>query len=86
MTAFDRLCLTGIAAEVCAGRRSAVDVAGLPTTAACPAFAYDPTETAPVVARLVAAGAVVLGKTSLDQFATGLGGWRAYIAARAPAA
>jgi allophanate hydrolase len=53
-----------------------VDVAGLPTTAACPAFAYTPTETAPAVQRLVDAGAIVLGKTNLDQFATGLAGTR----------
>ena len=53
-----------------------VDVAGLPTTAACPAFASTPEESAPAVARLVAAGAVVLGKTNLDQFATGLVGTR----------
>jgi len=51
-----------------------IDVAGIPTTAGCPAFAYTPGETAPVVARLVAAGAVLLGKTNLDQFATGLVG------------
>jgi allophanate hydrolase len=53
-----------------------IDVAGMPTTAACPAFAYTPLETAPVVARLLAAGAVLLGKTNLDQFATGLVGTR----------
>ena len=53
-----------------------IDVAGLPTTAACPAFARDPAETAPVVARLVAAGALLVGKTNLDQFATGLVGTR----------
>jgi allophanate hydrolase len=53
-----------------------VDVAGLPTTAACPEFAYEPTADAPVVAALRAAGAVVLGKTNLDQFATGLVGTR----------
>ena len=53
-----------------------VDVAGLPTTAACPGFAYPPTADAPVVAALRAAGAVVLGKTNLDQFATGLVGTR----------
>lgn len=53
-----------------------IDVAGLPTTAACPAFAYQPEETAPVVERLLAAGAVLIGKTNLDQFATGLVGAR----------
>jgi allophanate hydrolase len=53
-----------------------IDVVGLPTTAACPAFAYAPTETAEVVRRLMAAGAIVVGKTNLDQFATGLVGMR----------
>ncbi|MFF4016817.1 allophanate hydrolase [Streptomyces sp. NPDC001843] len=53
-----------------------IDVAGLPTTAACPAYAYQPAVDAPVVARLRAAGAVVLGTTNLDQFATGLVGTR----------
>lgn len=53
-----------------------VDVAGLPTTAACPAFAYTPEVTAAAVERLIAAGAIVLGKTNLDQFATGLVGTR----------
>lgn len=53
-----------------------IDLAGLPTTAACPAFAYQPERHAEVVARLCAAGAVPLGKTNLDQFATGLNGTR----------
>ncbi len=53
-----------------------IDVAGLPTTAACPAFAYAPTVDAAVVARLVAQGAIPVGKTNLDQFATGLVGVR----------
>jgi allophanate hydrolase len=53
-----------------------IDVAGLPTTAACPAFAYTPTEDAAVVARLVSAGALPVGKTNMDQFATGLVGVR----------
>lgn len=53
-----------------------IDVAGMETTAACPAFAYAPQISAPVVERLAAAGAVVLGKTNLDQFATGLVGTR----------
>jgi allophanate hydrolase len=53
-----------------------IDVLGLPTTAACPAFAYSPTHDATSVARLRAAGAIVIGKTNLDQFATGLVGVR----------
>ncbi|MFE9441563.1 allophanate hydrolase [Streptomyces sp. NPDC006602] len=53
-----------------------IDVAGLPTTAGCPSYAYDPEADAPVVARLRAAGAIVLGTTNLDQFATGLVGTR----------
>jgi allophanate hydrolase len=53
-----------------------VDAAGLPTTAACPEFAYHPDRDAPAVAALRAAGAVVVGKTNLDQFATGLVGTR----------
>lgn len=136
MTALDRLSVTGIAAGVQAGRRSAVaviedvlarldaydavqpavwisrfepdalraaaaavddhvaagetlplagvpfavkdniDLAGLATTAACPAFAYEPEQSATVVAKLVAAGAIPVGKANLDQFATGLNGTR----------
>lgn len=53
-----------------------IDVAGVPTTAACPAFAYVPDRSATVVERLEAAGAIVIGKTNLDQFATGLNGTR----------
>ncbi|MFZ0607676.1 MAG: allophanate hydrolase [Xanthobacteraceae bacterium] len=53
-----------------------IDVAGLPTTAACPAFAYRAKTDATVVARLRAAGALILGKLNLDQFATGLVGTR----------
>lgn len=53
-----------------------IDVAGLPTSAACPAFAHTPSADATSVARLRAAGAVVLAKTNLDQFATGLVGTR----------
>ncbi|NAZ84946.1 allophanate hydrolase [Kineococcus indalonis] len=53
-----------------------IDVAGLPTTAGAPSFAYEPAADATAVARLRAAGAVVLGKTNLDQFATGLVGTR----------
>jgi allophanate hydrolase len=53
-----------------------IDVRGLPTTAACPDFSYRPTNDATSVARLRAAGAIVIGKTNLDQFATGLVGVR----------
>jgi allophanate hydrolase len=53
-----------------------IDVEGLPTTAACPAFAYQPGKDATVVAKLRRAGAIVVGKTNLDQFATGLVGTR----------
>lgn len=63
-----------------AGRTFAVkdniDVAGMPTTAGCPAYRYEAAESNPVVAALVAAGASVAGKTTLDQFATGLVGAR----------
>jgi allophanate hydrolase len=58
------------------GVKDNIDVAGLPTTAACRAFAYRPASSAPVVARLVAAGAIPIGKTNMDQFATGLVGVR----------
>ena len=53
-----------------------IDIAGVVTTAACPAFAHLATESATVVQRLQAAGAVWMGKTNLDQFATGLVGTR----------
>jgi allophanate hydrolase len=53
-----------------------IDALGLPTTAACPAFSYSPTHDATSVARLRAAGAIMIGKTNLDQFATGLVGVR----------
>jgi len=53
-----------------------IDVAGMPTTAACPDFAHVPAADASVVALLKAAGALVVGKTNLDQFATGLVGVR----------
>ncbi|WP_370642996.1 allophanate hydrolase [Bordetella sp. LUAb4] len=53
-----------------------IDVAGVPTTAACPEFAYVPTEHAMVVQRLLDAGAALAGKTNLDQFACGLNGSR----------
>jgi allophanate hydrolase len=53
-----------------------IDVKGLPTTVACPAFSYRPGKDATCVARLKRAGAIVIGKTNLDQFATGLVGVR----------
>lgn len=53
-----------------------IDVAGLPTTAACPQFAYTPKTSAPVVERLLSAGGILIGKNNLDQFATGLAGVR----------
>jgi len=53
-----------------------IDVGGLPTSAACPSFAYRADNDATVVSRLRAAGALVIGKTNLDQFATGLVGTR----------
>jgi allophanate hydrolase len=53
-----------------------IDVAGMPTTAACPEFAYTPARDAACVARLRASGARIVGKTNLDQFATGLVGTR----------
>lgn len=53
-----------------------IDIADMPTTAACPTFAYVATETAFTVRRLLAAGAILIGKTNLDQFATGLVGTR----------
>lgn len=53
-----------------------IDVAGFETTAACPDFAYRPSASATIVAKLEAAGAICIGKTNLDQFATGLVGVR----------
>jgi allophanate hydrolase len=53
-----------------------IDVAGMPTTAACPAFAYTPQRSATVVEKLLDAGAILIGKANLDQFATGLVGTR----------
>jgi allophanate hydrolase len=67
-----RLPLYGIPVAV----KDNIDVAGLRTTAACPAFAYSPAHDATSVARLRAAGAIIVGKTNLDQFATGLVGVR----------
>ncbi|BDT69294.1 allophanate hydrolase [Comamonadaceae bacterium OS-1] len=72
--------IAGAAHGPLAGLRFAVkdniDVLGLPTTAACPAFAYAPTAHASVVHKLLQAGASLLGKTNLDQFACGLNGTR----------
>ena len=53
-----------------------IDLADVPTTAACPGFAYTPASSAHVVDKLLAAGALPEGKTNLDQFATGLVGTR----------
>ena len=53
-----------------------IDVAGLPTTAACPAFTYSPAADATSVRLLLDQGAIAVGKTNLDQFATGLNGTR----------
>ena len=76
----ERLPLAGLVAAV----KDNIDVAGLPTTAGAPSYAYAPSRDATSVARLRAAGAVVLGKTNLDQFATGLVGTRSpYGAVRA---
>ncbi len=62
-----------------------IDLAGVPTTAACPAYEYTPARSAPVVERLLAAGAIPVGKTNMDQFATGLVGLRSpYGAPRNP--
>ena len=58
------------------GIKDNIDAAGLPTTAGCPDFAYMPEKSATVVRRLEAAGAILIGKTNLDQFATGLVGVR----------
>ena len=68
----DKLPLYGVPFAV----KDNIDVAGLPTTAACPGFSYRPQQSAAVVQRLVDAGAIVVGKTNLDQFATGLVGVR----------
>jgi allophanate hydrolase len=58
------------------GVKDSIDVAGVPTTLSCPDYAYVPDATAPAVQRLLDAGALYVGKTNLDQFATGLNGTR----------
>lgn len=58
------------------GVKDSIDVAGVPTTLSCPDFSYVAARTAPVVQRLLDAGALYVGKTNLDQFATGLNGTR----------
>jgi allophanate hydrolase len=67
-----RLALYGVPFAV----KDNIDVAGLPTTAACPEYAYVPARHATCVQRLLDAGAILIGKTNLDQFATGLVGTR----------
>ncbi|RYY95973.1 MAG: allophanate hydrolase, partial [Comamonadaceae bacterium] len=72
--------LAGASTGPLAGLRFAakdnIDAAGVPTTAACPAFEYRPSQHATVVQALLEAGASLLGKTNLDQFACGLNGTR----------
>jgi len=68
----DRLPLFGVPFAI----KDNIDLEGVDTTAACPGFAYRPGQSAQVVAALVAAGAIPIGKTNLDQFATGLVGVR----------
>ncbi|MFN3474370.1 MAG: allophanate hydrolase, partial [Blastomonas sp.] len=72
IAAGEKLPLAGVPFAV----KDNIDVAGFETTAACPAFAYAPEASATVVERLLAAGALCVGKTNLDQFATGLNGTR----------
>jgi allophanate hydrolase len=68
----DRMPLWGVPFAV----KDNIDIVGMATTAACPGFAYEPRSTAPLVERLLEAGALLVGKTNLDQFATGLNGTR----------
>lgn len=68
----DQLPLYGIPFAI----KDNIDLAGVPTTAGCAEFSYTPTQNAFVVERLIAAGAIPLGKTNMDQFATGLVGTR----------
>ena len=75
--AADSLPLYGIPFAV----KDNIDLEDVPTTAGCPEYAYTPAASAPVVERLIAAGAIPVGKTSLDQFATGLTGARSPLGA-----
>src|SRR6186713_1505807 len=70
--ALERLPLLGIPFAV----KDNIDVAGVPTTAACPDYSRVPSESAPAVKKLLDAGALFVGKTNMDQFATGLVGTR----------
>ncbi|NIJ06671.1 allophanate hydrolase [Sphingomonas vulcanisoli] len=72
VAAGERLPLAGVPFAI----KDNIDLAGIETTAACPTFAYTPSRSAEVVDRLIAAGAIPIGKTNLDQFATGLNGTR----------
>jgi allophanate hydrolase len=72
IAAGERLTLAGVPFAV----KDNIDVEGMDTTVACPDFAYRARESAPVVERLRQAGAILIGKTNLDQFATGLTGTR----------
>ncbi|MCG2628610.1 amidase [Bradyrhizobium sp. WYCCWR 13023] len=77
----DKLPLYGLIVSV----KDCIDVAGEQTTSACPEFAYVAKDTSPVVADAIAAGAIYIGKTNMDQFATGLVGVRSpYGIARNP--
>ncbi len=69
---FEKLPLFGIPFAI----KDNIDLAGVPTSAGCPAFAFQPESSATVVERLIAAGAIPIGKTNMDQFATGLVGTR----------
>lgn len=72
LSAGEKLPLAGVTVAV----KDNIDVAGMRTTAGCPAYAYTPEHDAAVVSALVAAGVVIIGKTNMDQFATGLVGTR----------
>ncbi|MEX3927187.1 allophanate hydrolase [Paraburkholderia sp. BR10936] len=69
---FERLPLYGVPFAI----KDNIDLAGVQTTAACPGFAYMPEESATLVSQLISLGAIPIGKTNLDQFATGLNGTR----------